>query len=224
MGGAQAGERIGPQGSLFLLAGALAASVLLHASLAVLCLVGTKQPSKDEQSLLVRLISHRVLSQRQVKPAGESEPSARQPAKRAGGGGMTEASGSKEAGSMVRLKDNAAATPLLEAVDDEAVRNALKRIQKKIIPRWSRAEPPGMGRVEVRMELDGQGRISSLWITSLQGPTELGDFIAGLIRQSSPFPAAVKHIDRDRLVLDCSFNVTGSTVQTKAAGPSKGDR
>jgi len=191
-------------------------SFMLHGALGTLCLLGAKPAEEDKTSLFIQLISHRVLTAQTEEPERPStRKSARQDAPSAAPG--QEQAVGREAGSRVDIKSKPAATPLSEPVQDEATRNALKRIQKKIIPHWNTADPPGIGLVEIRMELDGRGAIRSLWITSLQGPPELGDFIAGLIKRSSPFPEAVRHVPGQTLVLDCAFNVTGSTMRATAA-------
>ena len=111
-----------------------------------------------------------------------------------------------------RLKDDndALKKPLHVAVDDELLAQTLLAVRKGIGPLWKQAEPPGMGKVQLRMEIDSTGSIVSMWITKLQGPPELGEFVASLVRRAAPFPDA-GHGLSNPVVIDCAFNVTGGS-------------
>ncbi len=95
-------------------------------------------------------------------------------------------------------------------VDSPRMREFLAGIKAAIAPLWARAQPPGMGRVELRMEISSRGEVSSLWITRLQGSPELGDFVADLVREAGPFPATVLTQDGP-VVVDCSFDIVGGS-------------
>lgn len=95
-------------------------------------------------------------------------------------------------------------------VDSPMMREFLAGIKAAIAPLWARAQPPGMGRVELRMEISSRGEVSSLWITRLQGSPELGDFVADLVREAGPFPATDLTQDGP-VVVDCSFDIVGGS-------------
>jgi outer membrane biosynthesis protein TonB len=133
-------------------------------------------------------------------------------ASRAGGSQSRRVSGGEK---PFRLQDEADALkkPLHVAVDDEVLARTLKAVRRGIRPYWQDAEPPGMGKVALRMEIDGSGSIVSMWITKLQGPPKLGEFVASLVRRAAPFPGA-GHGLPNPLVIDCAFNVTGRSANT----------
>jgi len=96
------------------------------------------------------------------------------------------------------------------SVDSPEMRELLMGIKAEIAPLWSQAQPPGMGQVELRMEINSRGEVSSLWITRLRGSSELGDFVAELVRRAGPFPAS-KLTQSGPVVVDCTFDIVGGS-------------
>ncbi len=102
-------------------------------------------------------------------------------------------------------------TKLNDAVDDARLQNILKQIRKKIIAHWEHAKPPALGLVSLEIEILRSGKMSSQWITDFQGPSELGDYMLGLL-DAITFSdlSGLKDLSRP-LRIECTFAVTGES-------------
>ncbi len=89
--------------------------------------------------------------------------------------------------------------------------NVLKSIQKKISSFWHRASPPGVGYVELRLEIDTDGSVSSLWIKELHGTFQLAEFVSRLVYGSAPFVQAMRDMT-DPMMIECIFHVSPRSI------------
>lgn len=100
---------------------------------------------------------------------------------------------------------------LSQPLTNPRVRKVLQLIQRKVDSLWRRADPPGLGTVELRLKLSPEGKLVSLWITKLRGDSKLADFLAALLKEAAPYTQAMGEFAKP-LVLDCRFEVDGSDM------------
>ncbi|MFW6178779.1 MAG: hypothetical protein ACOC43_10520 [Desulfohalobiaceae bacterium] len=91
-------------------------------------------------------------------------------------------------------------------VKDPQLQAALDKLKQSIAASWEKARPPAEGMVEVRLLLNSQGEIDSLWILRLEGSPALADFVQRLLRRIAPFKGLVQ-LQQGQMTLDCVFRV-----------------
>lgn len=198
--------------------GMILASIILsfvfHTMTTALLFVSERSDLKPQQEKLVLDLELDPLPTEKKRPqARAQEPQPQSPGSGQKSSGHGQAGRAGSGFQVVGGQKSEVTVPI--PVDSPEMEAFLARIQAEIAPLWVRAQPPGMGQVELRMEINTRGEVSSLWITRLQGSPELGDFVAGLVRKAGPFPAS-RLTRNGPVVVDCSFDIVGgSRAQTR---------
>ena len=99
-----------------------------------------------------------------------------------------------------------------EKVREQRTERVMRGVRRSIASIWREAEPPCPGIAEVRLKVSPGGELESLWITRLQGRSELGEYMRQLIRTAALFPVA-GHNATKPVVLDCRFEIAGSVQE-----------
>ncbi len=191
-------------------------SCVLHAPLLyVFFEPAAENRSEIRQKLTVQLVSEKNPRDRDQEMAGP---------RAAPGLNAPHSAASAETSAMTKRSTLSALqrpkSKLNEAVADARLQKILKQIRKKIIAHWEDAKPPALGLVSLEIEILSSGKMSSKWITDLQGPSELGDYMVGLL-DAIAFSdlSGLKGLSRP-LRIECTFTVTGkSSVPAIQAKP-----
>ena len=102
---------------------------------------------------------------------------------------------------------------LTEPVVDARVQKILKQVEKKIIPIWRQASPPGLGWVRLRMKVLKSGQVTPRSITGLQGPPELGTYVLDMIKEIRFSTVSDVNNLQTPLIIECYFDVTGKSAE-----------
>jgi outer membrane biosynthesis protein TonB len=97
-------------------------------------------------------------------------------------------------------------TVLSKKLQDPELQAALESVQKRIAQSWQQSMPPESGRVEVRLVLNSQGEIISLWVLKLKGSPVLAKYVQDLLQGIAPFPK-LEQLPKGQMTVDCAFIV-----------------
>jgi outer membrane biosynthesis protein TonB len=187
----------------------LVLSVAIHSMFTALFLwpQGT-EPRRPEEKVVLDLRLDMPAAAREENRARKEDSRDQKQPPRQPEGGQGGASGGDRDFQVLGGQRHEISLPV--SVDSPEMRELLTGIKAEIAPLWIQAQPPGMGQVELRMEINSRGEVSSLWITRLRGAPELGDFVAELVRRAGPFPAS-KLTQSGPVVVDCTFDIVGGS-------------
>ncbi|MFW6054516.1 MAG: hypothetical protein ACOC9D_01325 [Thermodesulfobacteriota bacterium] len=191
------------------LGAALFLSISVHYLLLLFCLAS--EPSGLQNSSAKELVVE--LLEAEDTPGAKPERTAPRMAGLASGFSSGTSLQGTDPGPNGFIPEKAQRVRLGEPVDDDRVQEALKQVEKKIIPIWRQASPPSIGWVRLRMKVLENGLVTPRSITGLQGSPELGAYVLGLLQEVSFSSIPELRTLPTPLVIECFFDVTGKSAE-----------